>query len=299
MAFEDTSGLWTDVRPFAEASRGERLALLLGRLLSAKRWEAILDEALYLVAPRGAWSPTHPAWKPARAALAQELIRRSAERLHGSAGEMLHDIVRDHAPSEPEKRDEAIAFYRSPGGTAWLDRREWALREKTYGLPFLVETESRDAVVKQSKAAEKTLLELPEAQTNAVFEFTQGALGDQLLKVQNTVIAEPAGNVLRGELDSVVLEQRDAIAQAVRAAVPSVPPPSTKTWLGTVTMRPDRTLDVVVERYETLRKLGSYPMSFAPDDLHWKDVAAGVPGIEPGETRSLYVDPQGRLGDRP
>jgi hypothetical protein len=298
-AWEDTSGLWTDVRPFVEAARGERLAMLLGRYLSAKRWDEVLDETLYLVAPRGAWSPEHRAWKPARAALATELIRRTTERLQGDTGEMLHDIVRDHAPSEPEKREQGIAFYTSPGGKAWLDRREWVLREKTYGLPFLVETESRDAVVKQSKAAEKTLLELPEAQTNAVFEFTQGELGTHLLNVQNTVIAEPAGNVMRSGLESVVIEQQAELARAVRAAVPGVPPPSTKTYLGTVTMRDDRTLDVVVERYETLRKLGTYPMSFAPDDLHWKDVAAGVPDLKPGQTRPLYVDAQGRLGDRP
>lgn len=298
-AWEDTSGLWTDVRPFVEAARGERLAMLLGRYLSAKRWDELLDATLYLVAPRGAWGPEHPAWKPARAALAKDLVRRSAETLHGDAGEMLHDIVRDHAPSEPAQRAAAIAFYESPGGKAWLDRREWVLREKTYGLPFLVETESREAVVRRSKAAEKTLLELPEAQTNAVFAFTQGELGQQLLDVQNTVVAEPAGNVLRSELEGLVLAQREAIVRAVRAAVPAVPPPSAKTYLGTVTMRPDRTLDVVVERSEPLRTLGSYPLSFAPDDVHWKDVAAGAPGLKPGETRPLYVDAQGRLGDAP
>lgn len=184
----------------------------------------VLDETLYLIAPRGAWGPEHPAWKPARAALATELIRRSAEQV---PDESIHNIVREHAPSTPEARDQAIAFYTSPGGHFWLERREWALRERTYGLPFLVETESREAVVRHSKAAEKALLALPDEQTNAVFEFAQGALG------------------------------------------------------------------------ETFRKLGTYPLSFAPDDLHWKDVAAGAPGIAPGETRTLYVDPQGRLGDRP
>jgi hypothetical protein len=299
-AWEDTSELWTEVRPFVEAGRGERLALLLGRYLSAKRWDELLDATLYLVAPRGAWGPDHPAWKPARAALAKDLIRRSAELPQGDAGEMLYDIVRDHAPSEAGERAAAVAFYTSAGGTAWLDRREWLLREKTYGLPFLVETESREAVVRRSKAAEKTLLELPEAQTNAVFEFTQSALGKRLLDVQNTLIAEPAGNVLRSELEGLVLEQRDAIVQAVRAAVPAVPPASAKTYVGTVAMRPDRTLDVVVERHEPLRTLGTYPtLSFAPGDLHWQDVAAAAPGLEPGQTRPLYVDAQGRLGDRP
>ena len=63
--------------------------------------------------------------------------------------------------------------------------------------------------------------------------------------------------------------------------------------------RSDRTLDVVVEQYSVLRKDGTYPFSYAPDALHWKDVAAGAPGIAPGETRFLYVDADGRLGDKP
>jgi hypothetical protein len=33
--------------------------------------------------------------------------------------------------------------------------------------------------------------------------------------------------------------------------------------------------------------------------LHWTDIAAAVPGIEPGQTRVLYRDASGHLGDRP
>jgi hypothetical protein len=203
------------------------------------------------------------------------------------------------APSDPAERAEAVAFYRSPGGQAFLDRREWAFRERTYGLPFVVETESRDEVVRRSKAAEKTLLELPETQTNAVYDFTNAPLGEELMKVQNDIVADTAGNILGSELDAAVLESLDGLGREVRAAVPAVPPASTKTYLGTVTMRPDRTLDVVAEQYTLLRKDGTYPLSYAPDALHWKDVAAGAPGIAPGETRYLYVDADGRLSDKP
>jgi hypothetical protein len=63
------------------------------------------------------------------------------------------------APSAPKRS----RSNRSPGGQAFLDRREWALRERTYGLPFVVETQSREEVERRSKATEKTLLELPEA----------------------------------------------------------------------------------------------------------------------------------------
>jgi hypothetical protein len=298
-AVADTSAVGQDTRAFVEASRGETLALLLGRYMSAQRWDVVLDETLYRLAPRGAWGPEHPAWKPARAALATALRNASVERAKGEAGEMLYHVVRDHAPSDAAERAEAVAFYRSPGGQAFLDRREWALRERTYGLPFVAETQSRDEVERRSKATEKTLLELPEAQTSAVYDFTNAPLGEQLQKVQNGIVADIAGNILRSELDATVLDRLDALGREVRAAVPAMPPPSTKTYLGTVTMRPDRTLDVVVEQYSLLRKDGTYPFSYAPDALHWKDVAAGAPGIAPGDTRFLYVDAGGRLSDEP
>jgi hypothetical protein len=80
------------------------------------------------------------------------------------------------------------------------------------------------------------------------------------MKVQNDVVADIAGNILRSELDATVLDRLDALGREVRAAVPAMPPPSTKTYLGTVTMRPDRTLDVVVEQYSVLRKDGTYPL---------------------------------------
>jgi hypothetical protein len=298
-AVADTSELGQNTRAFLDASRAETLALLLGRLMSAKRWDVVLDETLYRLAPRGAWGPDHAAWKPARAALATALRKASAERVKGEAGEMLYHVVRDHAPSDPAERAEAVAFYRSPGGQAFLDRREWALRERTYGLPFVVETQSREEVERRSKATEKTLLELPEQQTSAVYDFTNAPLGEQLMKVQNDVVADTAGNVLRSELDATVLDRLESLGREVRAAVPAMPPWSSKTYLGTVTMRPDRTLDVVVEQYSLLRKDGTYPLSYAPDALHWKDVAAAAPGIAPGERRFLYVDADGRLSDEP
>jgi hypothetical protein len=298
-AVADTSEVGQNARAFVEASRAETLALLIGRYRSAKRWDVVLDETLYRLAPRGAWGPDHPAWKPARAALTLALRKASAERVTGEAGEMLYHVVRDHAPSDPAERAAAVAFYRSPGGQAFLDRREWVLRERTFGLPFVVETQSREEVERRSKATEKTLLELPEAQTSAVYEFTNAPLGERLLQVENDVVADIADNVLRSELDATVLDRLDAIGREVRAAVPAMPPPSSKTYLGTVTMRADRTLDVVVEQYSQLRKDGTYPLSYAPDALHWKDVAAGAPGIAPGQTRFLYVDADGRLSDQP
>lgn len=294
----DESGLWTDVRPFVEASRSQTLAVLLGRYMVAKRWGELLNETLFLVAPRGAWDDTHPAWAPARAALATAMRQASVEHLNGNLGEMIHDIVRDHAPSDPE-RARATAFYLTPGGRAFLDHRERFLRDKTYGLPFVVEPESRPTVARAAAAAKKTLLHLPDAQTTAVYEFNQSPLGESLMKVQNNIVAEAAANCMRSELDAIVIERFPALAKAVRAAVPKIPPPTDKTYLGTVTMRPDRTFDLTIEQYDMMRKSGTYPLSYAPDAVHWPDIAAGVPDMAPGQTRFLYVDPIGRMSDHP
>src|SRR5262249_17297955 len=82
-AVADTSGVGQDTPAFLEASRAEAMALLLGRHMSAKRWDVVLDETLYRLAPRGAWGPDHPAWNPARDALAIALRKASAERVQG------------------------------------------------------------------------------------------------------------------------------------------------------------------------------------------------------------------------
>lgn len=85
----------------------------------------------------------------------------------------------------------------------------------------------------------------------------------------------------------------------LRAAVPAIPAATDKIYLGTVAMAGDRTFTVVVEHYDSLRFVGKYTLNYAPADLHWNDIAAAAPGIRPGETRSLYRDAAGRLGDRP
>jgi hypothetical protein len=95
-----------------------------------------------------------------------------------------------------------------------------------------------------------------------------------------------------------VLERLDGLGREVRAAVPAMPPASTKTYLGTVTMRPDRTLDVVAEQYTLLRKDGTYPLVVRARRAPLEGRAAGAPGIAPGETRVLYVDADGRLSDQ-
>lgn len=61
------------LRRFVDSQHGETIAVELRRLLYRKRWNELLDQALYVIAPRGTWDDKRPAWAPARAALARAL----------------------------------------------------------------------------------------------------------------------------------------------------------------------------------------------------------------------------------
>src|SRR5262245_62845802 len=101
------------------------------------RWNEVLDEELYAIAPKGAWSEKHPAWRAARAWLAMAIRRESLSRLDGDAGRMLHEVVIEHYSSlSSDERARTIAFYESPGGQAWLDLRQKAVAEAAYGQPY-------------------------------------------------------------------------------------------------------------------------------------------------------------------
>src|SRR5262245_47614623 len=104
---------------------------------------------------------------------------------------------------------------------------------------------------------------------------------------------------MRSELAAIVLSKKDELVQTVRNAVPATPPRSNKTYLGTVTMAADRRFTVIVEHYAHLRLVGKYTLTYGPADLHWNDIATAVPGIKPGETRPIFRDANGTLGDKP
>ncbi len=287
-------------RPIVDASHAEIRAIHLGRHMARARWDEILDETLYALAPKGTWGPQHPAWPAARAALAKALREASVKALAGRTGEMIREVVNEHYSSlEPEEIARAAAFYESPGGRVFRDFREKVVAENAYGLPYVIEAESHATMQQELEAARQKLLNLPDEQTSAVYEFNHSKTGEFLMNVENNVVADVVGNIMRSDLGSLMHEDGEAIARAVRAAVPGMPAQSPKVYLGTVTMRPDRTLDLAIEYHDRDRLAGTYTLSYAPDSLHWQDVARGVPDMKPGETRFLYRDPHGHLTDAP
>lgn len=301
VATADADYLADKARPIVEASHAEMRAVHLGRYMARGRWEEILDEALYTLAPKGRWSPTHPAWPAARVALAKAMREASVAKLRGEMGEWVRRVVNERYSSlEPDAIAEAAAFYESPGGKVFRAYRELVLADEAYGLPYVIETVSREEMRRQREDARQALLNLPDAQTSAVYEFNHSKTGELLLGIENNIIADVVGNIMRSEIAALLHDEDGAkIARAVREAVPTMPAESAKVYLGTVTMRADRTLDVVIEYHDAHRLAGTYPLSYAPGALHWQDVASGVPGMTPGETRFLYRDPRGRLSDAP
>jgi hypothetical protein len=199
-----------------------------------------------------------------------------------------------------DERARVAEFFESPGGRVWRDRRELSMRVRAYGLPLVIETETLPELKRQDDAAGKALTGLPEEREGkVVYDFLQSPLGAKLLTLQNEAWGRIVANVFTGEIDAWALASKAALAKAVRAAVPGIPPPSDKTYLGKVTMDAGRTFIVTIEHYASLRPVGSYVLNFAPGDLHWADIAAAAPGIEPGQARALYRDASGHLGDRP
>jgi hypothetical protein len=289
-------------RPVVEASHAEIRAVHLGRYMSQGRWNELLDEALWTMAPKGRWSPEHPAWQPAREALARVLREASVARLAaGETGRLVREVVNERYSSlDADDAAKAVAFYESPGGRVFRDFREKVLAETSYGLPYVIEKAPRETLRREMEEAKDRLLNLPDEQTQAVYDFNHSKVGEFLMGIENNIVADVIGNLMQSDMTGLLnRDDAPAMFRRVRAAVPSMPPPSDKEYLGTLTMRSDRGFDLAIEYHESFRTAGTYRLSYPRSDVHWQDVAAGAPGIKPGETRFLYRDPRGRLSDAP
>jgi hypothetical protein len=69
------------------------------------------------------------------------------------------------------------------------DFREKVLAETSYGLPYVVETEPRDALRREMEAAKDRLLNLPDEQTQVVYDFNHSEVGEFLLGIENNTDA--------------------------------------------------------------------------------------------------------------
>lgn len=299
---EDRFASDPELRRFVDSQHGEAIAIELGRLVYRKRWNEVLDQSMYLIAPHGTWSESHPAWMPARRIIAQALLEESSRWL-GTHRDEVRLVVNEQSMQvmTPEERRQTTEFFESSAGRVFLATRETFLREQAYGLPLEIEKEPLETFKRAHDGAQKVLLALPEdGDGKVIYDFFHGGPGDKLLhELQVEHWGRIVANVFSGDLEAFVSEHKAELSAKVRGAVTGIPPASDKTYLGSVAMASDRTFTVIVEHYVSLSLVGKYTLSYAPADLHWSDIAAAAPGIKPGETRALYRDRAGRLGDRP
>lgn len=288
------------LRRFTESMRGDAYALDVGRIAYRKRWEAALDDIQYLVAPRGTWDERSATWRPARAALADTMARRVAPRYaeYVPAARRLMNQASVRALTADE-RGAVTAFFESPGGRAFMIARAKSAAKDAFGVPPGPDAEPLARLQGESKALLDGIDTLPPDQAKFVDDFLDSPLWKKVLRLQLVDWADTTSFFINEAVQEIVREEMPAVASAVRAAVPGVPPPTSKTYLGTVAMAADGHFDVVVEKFAGLNHMGRYPLRFAKDEPQWRDIAALVPSIKPGETRVIFFDAQGRVGDRP
>lgn len=291
-----------DLRRFVESMGGEAYALEAGRIAYRRRWEQTLTDALYLIAPRGAWNASHPAWGPARKALSETLRREVVAPFarHRQNDRRLMNQESMYQLDADERRV-ATAFFESPVGRQFVAARLASAHADAWGLPPGVDPDTQEQAKAIAEQKLSVLDALPEdrGEGKAMQEFLDGPVWKKVLRLQLQSWADSISFSLNLEVQALVLEHKSELGAALRQAVPGIPPPSDKTYLGTVELAADRVFTVTVEHWSGLIQVGKYTLKYAPADVHWHDIAALAPGIKPGETRFLYVDAQSRAGDRP
>ncbi len=291
-----------ELRRFVESMGGEAYVTDIGRISYRKTWEETLADGLYLMAPRGKWNSAHPAWARAHQALADTLRRELVATFatHQQNNRRLINQECMYALTADERR-EAAQFFESPGGRAFIAARTLSAHRDAYGLPPGIESESLEQIKAATDKSFAALDALPEdhGAGKAIKVFLDSPVWKKVLRLQLYNLADIVRYDLNLDTQELLLKHTAALAGAVRKAAPGVPPPSDKTYLGSVEMAPDRGFTVTVEHFIGLNRVGRYTLKYGTAELHWNDIAAMVPGILPGESRFIFFDTQGRVGDQP
>ena len=290
------------LRRLVEALGGDAYALDVGRISYRPRWEKLLNEALYQMAPRGTWDEKGPAWAAARKALSDTLRRESARlhptRVKNDRRRVNQDTVRTLSADE---MSQAVAFFESPVGRVFVAARTRSAHAEAYGMPPGIESETEAQVKAAGEKALAALDAIPEDHGDGklMVQFLDGPVWKKILNLQLYDWADSTSYSINWDMEDLLRAHLQEYAAALRKAVPGMPAASDKTYLGHVEMGVDRSFTVTVEHYIERTQMGKYTLKYAPADLHWHDIAAMVPGIKPGESRFIYFDPRGMTGDKP
>lgn len=291
-----------DLRRFVDSMDGETFARDAGRIAYRDTWEKTLIDGLYLIAPRGAWDEKHPAWAPARKLLAETLKRELVPRMAAHRANVRYHVNQDSTYAlTAEERRKVAEWFESPSGRLFGKARVDFARRDAWDLPGGPEGETQAQVKAAADKSGAALDALPDASADgkAMAAFLDSPLWTKLLNLQLHQWSDSTRFWLNEETRDILLKQTAALGATLRRAVAGIPPPSDKTYLGSVAMAQDRKFTVTVEHFPGLYRVGHYVLEYAPGDLHWHDIAALVPGIKPGESRYIFFDAHGHVGDRP
>ena len=261
-----------------DVSRGELRAQLAGRAAARGEFDVLVDQMLTELAPEQVWNPAHPGWPQAQEVCRRAFLAETATEVEYMRRDIRQALVTAFEDLTEADTQAAIAFFESAAGIAWLDGEEARLRELAQGTPF-------------------AWTPAP-AQTGSARVAEIGPAAD-LIRRQG-LADEAARKSFEYKIEIVSYESRDALLAALRSGVADVlPMAATGDYVGMVTMDASGALDVIVEYRSGYQVNARYPFRYEPGALHYDEVLAAVPGIQPDEMRVVYRTATGALRDRP
>ena len=285
------------------------LASAQSKLVGSAAFEKHVDYVLFRLRPPALWDSQHPAWAPARATLLV-LARDETTKQVRDYWKSLHPLVmRELAGTfTPPEAEELLAFAQSPGGKAWFERRLAEQRAKNGAALYDLEPEAPAELTRRAQEARKRFETLPAAEKQRVDAFLAGAqcprcarppakVLDNFITGQVDWLAEVLSNQF-GSTDWHVVDGWLAGIEAKNHA--ALPVDSKKQLLGVLEMRRDASLAFRFKYFWKDRADGgTHTLEFPRGHPNYDEVLALAPGLAAGQSRVLYRDERGVMGDQP
>jgi hypothetical protein len=285
------------------------LALAQSRLAGNEAFERNVDYVMFRLRPPALWSAKHPAWAPARATLIA-LARDETGRQVKEYWKSLHPLtIREAAGTfQPSEAEIVRDFAATPGGKAYFERRLTQARLKNGEALFELDPESPADLARHAQEARKRFDSLPADEKQRVDAFLAGGkcprcrappaqvMEDFITRQVNWLV-----EVLTSMFASTDSEAVGAWMAGVDAKLhASLPVDSRKQLLGILEMRKDATLAFrFTFSWNNRTDGGTHTLEFPRGHPNYAEVLALSPGLSSGQSRPLYRDERGVIGDQP
>ena len=298
-----------------ETAQLERLVLAEARAkaLTDPKLEQGLDDEMYRLRGAALWNAQHPAWAPTRNAMREMAARDSNEWIvQFEATQAGKVAIRELAGSyRREYLADLLAFAESPGGSAYFARRLAEARVRGGESIYSVDPATPQQLEKLAAEARKRFEALPPAEKQRVKAYTVDIACTECGNRSNVQFLDIYLNdrirwmaemmAMHWLGDSTEYQKRDARRAVLDTKFAAkLPVASTKQLLGTLEMRPDAALVFRVSFYaNNAVDGGKLALEFPKSHPRYAEVLALVPGLAAGQSRVLYRDRDGVIGDKP